>query len=195
MQATKSPFTVQSQIQALGNALRALEPTQDWKYIGRAASRLRTRAISVRDKRSCLRPPTQIMDLGQALTARAEAIGPTLEAAMIYRDGLIILLLVQRPILRARNLGMIRCDEHLVHRNGQWQLLFAAQETKTRKPIELSISPEVARYLEQYLSVYRPILLTAGGQRPPAPITALWVSRDATPLPKGPHNRPAGDAD
>src|SRR6266852_8896593 len=30
LQATKSPFTVQGQIQALGSALRALEPAQDW---------------------------------------------------------------------------------------------------------------------------------------------------------------------
>jgi integrase/recombinase XerD len=182
LQATKAPFSVQNEIQAVGMALQALEPTQDWKHIGRAAGRLRTRAVPVRDKRSSLRAPTEIMELGQRLMQEADSFGPTLDAAMLYRDGFVIMLLAHRPILRARNLGMIRCDEHLVHRNGQWQLLFAAHETKTKKPIELSLSAEVAQYLERYLIVYRPILLTAGGQQPPAPIAALWVSRDATPL-------------
>lgn len=182
LQATKASFTVQNEIQAIGMALRALAPTQDWKYIGRAAGRLRTRAVPVRDKRSCLRAPTEVMDLGQRLMQAADAMGPTIEAAMLYRDGFVIMLLAHRPTLRARNLSMIRCDEHLIYRNGQWQLLFGAHETKIKKPLELFISAEVAKHLERYLSVYRPILLTARGQQAPAPISALWVSRDATPL-------------
>lgn len=105
---------------------------------------------------------------------KAETIGTTLEAAMMYRDGFVIMLLAHRPILRLRNLHMIRCNEHLVHRNGQWHLLFGAHETKTKKPIELTISAEVAQYLERYLSAYRPILPTVGGQQPPAPVTAKF---------------------
>jgi integrase len=182
LQAIKSPFTVQSDIQALGMALQAVEPGQDWKHVGRAAGRLRTRAVPVRDKRSSLRSPAELMDLAERLMEQAEAMAPTLEAAMLYRDGFVIMLLAHRPTLRARNLGMIRCEEHMVHRNGQWNLLFGAHETKTKKPLELSVSAEVAQYLERYLSIYRPILLTAGGKNAPAPIPALWVSRDATPL-------------
>jgi site-specific recombinase XerD len=104
---------------------------------------------------------------------------------MLYRDGLVITLLAHRPTLRMRNLHMIRCNEHLIHRNGQWQLVFAAHETKAKKPIELFLSAEVGQYLERYLSVYRPILLSAGEASAAAPIAALWVSRDATPLCRG----------
>lgn len=182
LQAIKSPFTVQGDIQALGMALQAVEPDEDWKHVGRAAGRLRTQAVSVRDKRSSLRAPTEIMDLGQCLMEQAEAMSSTIEAAMQYRDGFVITLLAHRPILRLANLHTIRCNEHLIHRNGQWHLLFGPHETKTKKPIELFLSPEVAQYLERYLSVYRPILLAAGGCRPAAQIADLWVSRDATPL-------------
>ena len=77
---------------------------------------------------------------------------------------------------------MIRCGKHLVQRHGSWWLLFSADETKTKKPLECPFPAELVEALDRYLGVYRPILLTQGGQQSPAPIDALWVSRDGTAL-------------
>jgi integrase/recombinase XerD len=181
LRLTKSPFTVQSRVQMLGDALRAMAPDQDWRWIGRAAGRLRSRAVPVRNKRARLQPPDRLVALGKRLMVEAEAAGPTLEAAMIYRDGLVIALLAYRPI-RGRNLSMIRCGQHLVFRNDSWWLLFAADETKARRPLEFPLPLDLLPDLERYLEVYRPILLTRGGRQSAAPLTSLGVSRDATVL-------------
>ena len=181
LQATKSPFTVASRVQMLGDALRAMAPEKDWRWIGRAAGRLRSRAVPIRNKRARLQPPYQLAALGKRLMAEAEAARPTLEAAMVYRDGLVIALLAYRPI-RGRNLAMIKCGQHLVCRDGAWWLLFAATETKAKRPLEFPLPLDLVPEIERYLAVYRPILLTRGGRQPPAPLAALWISRDATAL-------------
>ena len=104
-----------------------------------------------------------------------------LELAMDYRDGLTIALLAYRP-LRARNLAMIACGEHLVQRDGVWYLVFTDRQTKSGRRHETPFPAELVPHLEKYLATYRPVLLTKGGQQAPAPVTALWVSRDATAL-------------
>ncbi len=113
LQASKSPFTVQCRLQMLGDALRAMAPDSDWRWIGRAAARLRSQAVSVHNKRERLQPPDQLADLGKRLMANTDANGLTLDTAMTFRDGLVIALLAHRPT-RGLNLAMIRCDQHLV---------------------------------------------------------------------------------
>jgi integrase/recombinase XerD len=181
LRSTCSPFTVQSQLQQLGDALRAMAPEGKWRWIGRAAARLRAEAVSTRNKRSLLQSPAALVALGHRLMTEAGHLATTLEAAMTYRDGLVIALLALRP-LRMRNLGMIRWGEHLIHRHGSWWLLFSGSETKNRQPLECPFPAELVTALERYLTVYRPILLTRGGRQAPGPIAALWVSRDGTAL-------------
>lgn len=178
---TRSPYSVQSRIQQLGDALRVMVPDQAWPWIGRAAGRLRSQATPVRDKRDRLQSPERLAELGKQLMTEAVAIGLTLDAAILYRNGLTIALLAYRP-LRMRNLAMIRCDRHLVFRNGAWWLVFAADETKGKRPLEFPFPGDLIGHLARYLEAYRPVLLTAGGQHPPAQVTELWVSRDATAL-------------
>jgi len=176
-----SPFTVQSRIQMIGNVLRAIAPGQDWRWIGRAAWRLRQAAIPVREKRSRLRSPDELGDLGRTIMREADSDGCSLEAAQRYRDGLIIAFLAERSI-RMRNLAMIECGEHLVLRDGSWWLAFAAEDMKSRRPFECPFPAALRPHLERYLEHYRPILLSRGGKRAPVPRKALWVSRDATAL-------------
>jgi hypothetical protein len=181
LQQTRSPFTVQGQIQALGDALRVMSPGVDLRWISRGAGRLRNRARPVKDKRSRLQSPDRLVQLGLRLMDLADREVVMLESAMAYRDGLVIALLTYR-VLRARNLAMIACGEHLVKRDGAWQLVFTDRQTKTRRRHEAPFPNELVPRLERYLDVYRPVLLTRGGQQAPAPVAALWVSRDATAL-------------
>jgi integrase/recombinase XerC len=126
---TVAPFTVAARIEQVGHALRAMVPHEDWRWIQRAADRLRAQAVSVRDKRARLQSPEQLIGLGTALMAQGDdpASGSPAERAAAYRDGLLIALVAHRPI-RARNLALILCGRHLVCRGGEWWLVFSAAE-------------------------------------------------------------------
>jgi len=175
----RSPFTVQARVQQLGDALRAMAPKGDWRWILRGASRLRSRAVSVRNKRSRLRTPAELAELGDRLMAQAN--GSTTAAARDYRDGLIIKLLAHRPI-RARNLTAITCGQHLVCRGATWWLQFSAAETKTPQPLEFPLPANLAPQLERYLAHWRTLLLTRAGRQAAAATSALWISSISTPM-------------
>ncbi len=65
LRATVAPFTVATRIEQLGNAMRALAPAQDWRWIQRAADRIRAAAVPVRDKRARLQSPERLAALGR----------------------------------------------------------------------------------------------------------------------------------
>ena len=181
LKETRSPFSVQGRIQELGDALRVMTPGMKFAWISRGAGRLRSRARPVKDKRARLQSPARLAELGLRLMDLADRGVVTLESAMDYRDGLTIALLAYRP-LRARNLAMIACGEHLVQRDGVWYLVFTNRQTKSGRRHETPFPTELVPHLEKYLATYRLILLTKGGQQAPAQVAALWVSRDATAL-------------
>jgi integrase/recombinase XerD len=55
---------------------------------------------------------------------------------------------------------------------------------KTTQPFECPFPLELEGYLETYLRVHRPVLLSAGGREPPASTKALWVSQNGTAMGK-----------
>jgi integrase/recombinase XerD len=181
LQTSHSPFYVQGSVQHLGDALRVMTPDRDLRWITRGAWRLRNRAVPVRDKRARLQSPKRLVALGVRLMEVAEAEAVSLESAMTFRDGLVIAFLAYRP-LRAKNLTMISCDQHLIRRGDGWWVAFIGKEMKAKRPLEFPFPAALAPHLEKYLEIYRPVLLTAGGRQPPAAVSRLWISRDATAL-------------
>ena len=178
LEAEVAPFTVAGRVEQVGNAMRAMAPGVDWRWIQRAASRLRAEAVPVRDKRSRLRSPEDLIDCGVALMEWADdpASGSPRVRAARYRDGLLIALLAHRP-MRAKNLVSIVSSGHLTRRGGTWWVVFAASETKTRRaPLEFPFPPALTTNLRRYLEVHRVVLLAAGDQTG-VPTTALWVSK------------------
>jgi integrase/recombinase XerD len=180
LRAATAAYSVQTRLQQLGNALRAMAPAGDWQWILRAADRIRSKAKSVRNKRARLQSPDHLAALGKRLMAEAASIPDRMQAAMTYRDGLIIALLAHRPI-RGRNLTMISCGRHLVRRSSVWWLMFEATETKAGRPLEFPLPAYLGPYLERYLSTYRPHLLS-GGRKPNPSQSPLWISRFGTPM-------------
>ena len=169
--ATVAAFTVAARIEQVGNAMRALEPRQDWRWIQRAADRLRAQAVSVRDKRARLQSPDHLVTLGMTLMQDAEdpARGRPADRASAYRDGLLIALLALRP-MRRRNLKAILCDQHLVRRGAEWWLVFAAAETKTRQPLEFPFPADLMPGLQRYLEgTGRSCWRVASGERRRSP--------------------------
>jgi hypothetical protein len=72
LQGRLSPFTIGAYIQQLADALRAMAEDHDWGWIMRASSRIREVAVPVRDKRSRLKSPHELADLGRATMAEAD---------------------------------------------------------------------------------------------------------------------------
>jgi integrase/recombinase XerD len=176
-------FTVFTRVQQVGDALRAMAPTGDWRWVLRAAHRIRSHATPVRDKRSRLQTPDRLIDLGMRLMAEAESRPDRapLERALTYRDGLIIAFLAYRPV-RARTLTAISLGWQLISRGDSWWLTFGPEDTKTRQRLEFPFPTELVPQLEHYLAIHRPALLSPGGRWPTASTQALWVSENRTSM-------------
>ena len=70
-----APFTVVTRIQQVGNAMRAMAPEQDWRWVQRAADRLRACAVPVRNKRARLQSPEQLVALGVQANGKSRRSG------------------------------------------------------------------------------------------------------------------------
>jgi len=88
--------TILCRLQELGEMAKAFDATRDWSFINKIASRIRAKHKPARDK-SNLRPSDELFELGLELMAQAQFYHGY-EAAILYRDGLIIAFLALVPI-------------------------------------------------------------------------------------------------
>ena len=153
-----------------------MAPEQDWRWILRAADRMRSDARPARDKRARLVSPDRLEKLGLAIMDDAEAnvTATAIRRGADYRDGLLIALLARRPF-RVSNMAMIT-GRHLIRQGARWHFGFAASETKNKRPLEAPFPEELQDRLERYLSVHREVLLDVGARHGRAPTDALWIS-------------------
>ena len=88
-------LTILARLQELGEVARVMQPDRAWTFINDIASKVRARHRPARDK-SNLRLSNELVDLGFALMRGAgELVG--LDAAIAYRDGLLIAFLALIP--------------------------------------------------------------------------------------------------
>jgi integrase len=175
-----STATQRRRLEELFIVASLLDPCRSWQWIRDLATRVRWRDQPVRDKRSRLVGADDLLTLGHQLMDQAEQAGQDHPwcRALLFRDGLALALLAQRPLRRANFAGLL-LGQHLLQRGAGWWLQIEAQETKTHALIEVPWPEALVPALEQYLSRWRPILLgrriswSAGA---PAAGTALWVS-------------------
>lgn len=176
LQRTNRGHTIQNRIQELGNAMRALAPDRDWRWILRAAGRLRASTIPAQDKRARLRAIEELAAEGLRLMADSEsnpALSP-LQRALQYRDGLILAFLAFHP-LRLRNLAELEVGRHIVDVGEQFTLRLA--ETKSGQSHEVPVHPTIAAPLRRYLRHHRGVLLGRRGRWYAPPGEALWISK------------------
>ena len=183
--------TAWSYMAFLGMALRVMAPKADWAWLRPVVSWLQRRMAPVRNKRARIVPIRDLRKLGERLMAEAEASSePDAPAtARQYRDGLLIALLAVRSLRRA-NFCSIEIDRHLIRTGDGYLLVFAAEEIKTRRPIEQHVPRAYVPALERYLAFWRPALMTMTGlwnsnhvRTPPG--RRLWVSHCGTALGPG----------
>jgi len=91
-----------------------------------------------------------IMDSAVAATEVTQPI--RMRDAYICRDGLIALL---TAILLRRTFAALAIGQHLVKAGKRWALDIPACDTKTRQPLEFSISKDLSARIDMYIEQYR----------------------------------------
>jgi len=162
--------------------MRVMAQDHDWRWLGRGAWRIRSRAKPVRDKRAWLQSPDRVTRLADEMMAEAEVLvaRDPLKAAVLFRNGLIIGFLARR-LIRIKNLHRMTIGQNLLPRHDGYVVTFSVKETKTHRPLEFSWPAELVAHLEKYLAIYRPILV-AGGKRRRPPSNRLWMPQIGTPV-------------
>jgi len=95
--------------------------------------------------------------------------------ALDYRDGLMISLLAA-TVLRMSNFMDLELGRTLVRRGATWLIAIPGPESKTGRPIEMSVPEVLATRLNAFLATYRPLFRGADAHR------HIWPSRNARPL-------------
>lgn len=132
---------------------------------------------------------TDVVRLGQDLISEAEGIGPCscVLAAESWRDGLLILFLAHHPI-RARNLAELTWGRTLLKGSSGYRVAIPGKQTKTGKPIDYHVDPEVSLLLERYIEEIMPLFPT-----PMRHTDRLWRTRRGTVLAAKGLGRRVGD--
>ena len=182
----RAPYTVLCRIQELYDAMRVMAPDADWRWLVQVYRNLRARVRPVRDKPSRLKPIDELAALGERMMQEAET-APGWSArrrAVQFRDALMIALLAYRPV-RVKNLAMMRLGRHLTKVGRYWQILFAADETKSHIPYEGIVPSTLVSRLERYVDIHRPVLMRGerADSRPDAPPSTLPSPTSSTRRP------------
>ena len=171
--------TLMGRLQELGDIAKAIEPNRDWSFISRFASKIRLNHQPVRDK-SNLKMTYDLVDLGFELMEEAHR-HRGVEAAILYRDGLILAFLAFAPI-RRRNIADFKIGRNLITVGQKRLIFFDASETKTHTPIELIWPGELTDQLDVYLCKYRQLLEGRTGRWHKPANDFLWLSTHGSPM-------------
>lgn len=174
--AGMEPVSVWNCARQLYDMMRATAPDQDWGWLKALVARL-AREIKPKSKLGKLVDPLTLITLGMHLMNTASDLPsrPTHALENKYRDGLLIALLAQRPLRRA-NIAAIRLGRQLRQVGGGYWLVFEAQETKNRKPLEVPFPADLLCYLDRYLTEIRPRFPRAEAH------DGLWASEKGRPM-------------
>jgi len=175
-----SDFSCAARLGALGSALRVMSPNVNTAFISRAAGRVAASARRTRDPQVRSRPPQEILELGDALmTSAGNEERDDVRRALLFRDGLILALIVHRP-LRIANLAAIEIDRHLRTTEAGFRIQFEGAEMKARRPYGCQVPKSLVGPLKRYLVEFRPVLLSGSMNRLQS--SALWIGRHGAGL-------------
>ena len=153
-----------------------MDPDRDWIWLHRASSRIYSKAVLVRDPVERMQPAEDVMQLGLDLMHAAvhDRFRTPGDRAILYRDGLIIALLVRRPF-RMANFSALSLGVSLSEHAGSWRIRFEGEATKGGEIIECAWPEELLDNLRTYLDVHREALLRFARSRDC--VRALWIAK------------------
>lgn len=177
--AGNSDGTIVNRLGELLAVTAALDPAFDPRLLNRYIATLRSKARPVRSK-SHVRSANDLVDLGVQLMESATDPAD-LDHAIAFRDGLIIAFLVLHPV-RRRNLVNFELGKNLLRQGEGYMVSFAGSETKNGAPLELPLADMLVQPMDQYLNIWRPILMARQGRWTRDIGASVWVSSDGSPL-------------
>jgi integrase len=181
LQESNSTGSIINRLEDLYTAARIMEPDRNWSWIRAIVARLNARHIPTSRKRDRIVGARELFDLGRDLMRRSGSGPAGRNAAVLYRDGLMISVLSVRP-LRLKNLLGLEVSRSFVRRVGIWWIDIPAEETKTRELIEMPLPEELTSAVDAYLGDHRPVLCGRRGRWALQVDGALWVSADGSPM-------------
>jgi integrase len=161
-------MSVVAEINHLRMALWAIAPGIDLGWLAEVQRRW-SRLAKPRERRNRMVDARRLYALGLTLMATARVTVDPLTAARDFRDGLLIALLVSRP-LRRKNLAELDVGIHLLKVGAGYLLSIAGDATKSGQPLEFDVPVDLVPYLADYLASYRNRFPNADGH------AALWPS-------------------
>lgn len=165
-----APRTRLSMLVGLKVMMQAMAPRQSWRWLQDTCNRIQRTAKPKTDKRGRVRPSCEISAAALAELRRLPAPIETLTEAIRYRDALMLALMVARP-LRKMNVAALTLGQHLRKIGSAWLITLAANETKTKQPIEYWFPDHLLGWLERYLSEVRPLFPGAAESK------CLWLNQ------------------
>lgn len=183
LELTLAPMSCLSLVEDLLRAMTVLAPGKVPEHLQRLHGYLRSTARPSRPKRQRLVSTMELVRLGDALMAEAEAQSDwsARKRAVAFRDGLAISLLAFR-LFRISNFGALRIGADLLKSAGRWHLVLARTATKNNRPHEAPIPDRLVVSLEHYLTNHRPVLLQGEAGCVPTDTDALWISETGSAL-------------
>jgi integrase len=156
----------------LSLALKMMYPAYDWSWLATISRRFAAQGKAQRKRYNLVTSETLYV-LGIALMDGALSGSKPVTVSSVqttYRDGLIIAFLALIP-LRRRTLGLLQIGEHLVRSGRGWAIDIPAHDTKSGRPLEFPLSPELSARMDFYVKEIRAQILGARGNN------YLWVNR------------------
>ncbi|MFA7586901.1 MAG: hypothetical protein WCY11_12010 [Novosphingobium sp.] len=176
----RAELTVAGAIRNIAYVLRACAPPDGVAWLTRLAHRMVNGARPSRPKLPRLVRVVDVVLLSERLMAEGldRLRQGQRSGAQVYRDGLIIGLLIHRP-WRRRNLADLRLGHNMLVDGFGIRVTFPPEETKKGIPFNGYLPKRLEAAFYSYLARVRPLLLKAGI----ADEGWLWIGRQGRRLP------------
>ncbi|MBP2157493.1 MULTISPECIES: hypothetical protein [Asticcacaulis] len=178
----RAEATIASTIRHVAYMVRACHPPHGHEWLTQMAHRMTNLATPSRPKAPRMATLTELLDLGNRLMDEGKKLltkGQS-QGAWLFRDGLLISMLIAHP-LRRRNIAAMKLEKTVLIDEGGVHVHFAGHETKTRNSISFSYPAWLTEPFVFYLEHVRPRLLekSSGDDN-----GHIWIGRRGRPMPE-----------
>jgi integrase len=166
-----SDRTAYGDLKQLTMMMNCIAPAQRWNWIWQHPAAPRTWEARAARRPPRLFPPGLLIERVLSAMREAVAAGSDLLPKERLRDCLIVAIGVYSA-MRLRNLAGLRLDGNFIRRECGWEIMFEEHEVKNDQPILCRLSPILTPFIDHYVAVDRPRMLTGKSVE----TDALWVS-------------------
>ena len=172
-----APSTVWGILQALSRAFSAMAPHSDRRAFHQVLGRIKQRTSLSRKLEGRLIDPPELIEVAIAMMQEADKLKRGKKAAVLYRNGALIMGATCCPLRRDAWFRM-SIGRHLQFDGRRAWVRFEASELKsTSRPFEAELPAEYVPYLHRYINFYRPFLFTGRSDN-----GHLWLAWKGQPL-------------